>query len=332
MLRVRAYTEADAERWDAFCGAAHGATFLHTRRFLSYHGDRFVDRSLIVEDGDAWLGVLPAAQSPSARDQVVSHPGITYGGLIDGGALRGEGVLHALRAAQRHYAALGYRTLLYKAVPHPYHRAPAQDDLYALFRLDARRVRCELASCLALAHPLPASARRRRGAAKAQRAGLRYASGASHAAELWQVLEHNLRSRHGSGPVHTLDEILQLSLRFPDHIAFHVALQGDRVVAGVVSFRSADVMHLQYIAASEPGHAVSALDGLLQDLIAQARSGGCRYFDFGTSNEDHGQVLNEGLHRFKTEFGAGGVACETYALELGRQTPAYPADRPRTPL
>ena len=159
-MQARAYTPADADRWDAFCAEAYGATFLHTRRFLSYHGDRFSDRSLIFEDGAHWLGVLPAARSLAQPDAVVSHPGITYGGLLHGGALRGEAMLDALQAACRLYAAAGARALLYKPVPHIYQRAPAQDDLYALFRLDARRVRCELSSCITLAHPLPVSERR----------------------------------------------------------------------------------------------------------------------------------------------------------------------------
>lgn len=331
-MQVRAYAAADAQRWDAFCADAPGATFLHTRRFLSYHGERFIDRSLIVADGDDWLGVLPAAQCPSVPDRVSSHPGLTYGGLIDAGGLRGEAMLRALRCAMQHYAVQGYRTLQYKAVPHLYQRAPMQDDLYALFRLDARRVRCELASTIALAHPLPLSGRRRRGGAKAQRAGLRYASGPQHAAALWPVLEGNLRGRHGATPVHTLEEIERLAALFPRQIGFDVALQAEQVVAGVVSFRCGDVLHLQYIAASDQGHAVAALDGLLLHLIEQARASGCRHFDLGTSNRDHGWVLNEGLHRFKSEFGAGGIACETYELELGRQTPAFPADRVPVPL
>ena len=145
-MQVRAYEAADAERWDTLCAEAHGATFLHTRRFLSYHGERFTDRSLIFEDGARWLGVLPAAQSLSQPDHVVSHPGITYGGLLHGGALRGEAMLNALQAASQHYADAGYAGWLYKPVPHIYHHAPAQDDLYALFRLGAKRVRCDLSS------------------------------------------------------------------------------------------------------------------------------------------------------------------------------------------
>lgn len=315
-MNVRPYTPADAERWDAFCAEAHGATFLHTRRFLSYHGDRFIDRSLIFEDGARWLGVLPAAQSPSQPELVVSHPGITYGGVLHEGALQGEGLLDALQAARAHYAAAGYKSLLYKPVPHIYHRAPAQDDLYALFRLDAQRVRCDLSSCLDLAHPLPVSERRRRALKKALRAGLTLATGAHLADELWPVLEANLAERHGQKPVHSLAEIRLLLERFPQAIGITVARLEKQAIAGTVLFIAGGVCHTQYIASNALGHETCALDLVFDRQITDARDMKAQFFDFGISNEDGGRSLNAGLHRFKSEFGAGGVVHEFYEIDL----------------
>ena len=315
-MQARAYTPADAERWDTFCADAHGATFLHTRRFLSYHGDRFTDRSLIFEDGARWLGVLPGAQSPSRANLVVSHPGITYGGVLHEGDLRGEGMLNALQAARDHYAAAGYQTLLYKPVPHIYHRAPAQDDLYALFRLGAKRVRCDLSSCIDLAHPLPVSERRRRALKKAQRAGLTLDTGAHLADELWPVLEANLAQRHGQKPVHSLPEMRMLLERFPQAIRVHVARLEKQVIAGTVLFIAGRVRHTQYIASNALGHETGALDLVFDRQIQEARDMNAQFFDFGISNEDGGRSLNVGLHRFKSEFGAGGAVHEFYEIDL----------------
>jgi hypothetical protein len=315
-LRAHAYAAADEAGWQQLCGASHCTSFLHQRAFLSYHGDRFVDRSLVLREGERWLGVLPAAEHPTLAGTVESHPGITYGGLVHDGALRGPRAIEAMRLAAAHYASLGYRRLRYKPLPHIYQRSPAQDDLYALFRLGAGRVRCDLSACIDLAHPLKTSERRRRGAVKARKAGLDYAGGVQHAPALWAVLVDNLQRSHASRPVHDLAQIQLLAARFPEQIAFNVARLGGVVIAGTVSFLIGAVVHLQYIAASEAGHALSALDGLIEHLIAQARGAGARYFDFGTSNEDQGRVLNEGLYRFKCEFGAGGVAYETYELDL----------------
>ncbi|MGK2953007.1 MAG: GNAT family N-acetyltransferase [Thiobacillus sp.] len=323
-MQARFYTDADAEPWDAFCAAAYGATFLHSRRFLSYHGDRFVDRSVIVEHAGEWLGVMPAARHPQLPDVAVSHPGITYGGLVHQGGLRGLAMVDALVATSRLLHDERFGVLRYKATPHIYHRSPAQDDLYALHRLGARRVRCDLSSCIDLSHRLPVGQRRLRGLKKAIKSGVALAEGIDHVRDFWQVLEENLQRKHGARPTHTVEEILLLAVRFPAEITFRVARVEGRVVAGVVLFSCGLTVHAQYIAASPFGTEFSALDQVLSDSIDQANAAGARYFDFGISTDAEGAILNEGLYQFKSEFGASGVVHEFFDLDLAR-----PADASR---
>lgn len=315
-MQLRPFTVDDSERWDALCAASYGATFLHTRRFLSYHGTRFADRSLIVEDDGRWLGVLPLAEDPQDSCCVVSHPGITYGGLLHDGKLRGEAMVQALQLACGALRDHGYRRLRYKPVPTMYQRAPAQDDLYALFRLRSACVRSDLASCIELAHPLPRSERRARGLKKAQRAGLSIEAGAGALAELWPVLTDNLQRAHGLKPVHDLGQITLLQQRFPQQIQVRVARAEKRVVAGLVLFMTHKCTHAQYIASNAEGQSMGALDLLFDAAIVEARAAGATFFDFGNSSEEQGRVLNEGLHRFKSEFGAGGVVHEHHEIQL----------------
>jgi hypothetical protein len=316
-MRARYFHPDATEQWDAFCARCYGATFLHTRRFLSYHGDRFADRSVLIEDDDgALLGLIPAAQHPGQREVIVSHPGITYGGALHQGRLRGPAMLDALQSAAVLWDASGYARLQYKAVPHIYQSTPAQDDLYALFRLGALRYRCDLSSCIDLQHRLAVSERRTRGQKKARRAGVEAVSGGEHFAALWQVLTANLQRKHDARPVHTLDEITLLAGRFPEHIQLVAARLDGKIEAGIVLFLSGTVAHAQYIASSETGYEVNALDLVFEAAIEQSRLAGKRFFDFGISTEDQGRTLNEGLNRFKNEFGAGGVVHEFYELNL----------------
>jgi hypothetical protein len=317
MTQVRFYEARDAERWDALCARAHGATFLHTRRFLSYHGDRFADRSLVFQGASgAWLGVMPLAQDPADPALWVSHPGITYGGVLHDGALRGAAMVQALQVAGAWAREHGARRLGVKAVPHVYHLAPAQDDLYALFRLGAQRMRCDLGSCIDLAQRLPVSGRRCRGLKRAQRAGLELAAGGDQFDALWPVLQDNLQRAHGRQPVHRLDEIRLLAARFPQAIRCRTALHEKRVVAGLVLFVTPRVTHAQYIASSEQGRTLSALDWLFEHAIAEARAMQQRFFSFGVSTEQGGHVLNDGLHAFKSEFGAGAMVHEYHEVTL----------------
>ena len=95
-----------------------------------------------------------------------------------------------------------------------------------------------------------------------------------------------------------------------------VALQDGLVVAGCIYFLTKRVWHAQYIAASELGHEISALDTLFSHSIQIAKNDGSRYFDFGTSNENNGWILNDGLYRYKHEFGGGGVVHEFFEIDL----------------
>lgn len=315
-LQIRPYENADAEAWDEFCVAAHQATFLHTRRFLSYHGDRFQDRSLIIEDEGRWVGIFPAALHLVDTLCVVSHPGITYGGILHQGGLRGERMVAALSRICGLYAEHGYAKLIYKAVPWFYCISPAQDDVYALFRIDARRSRCDLSSTIDLQRRLPTSERRKRSLKKARRGGVEIRDGIEFLPAFWEVVSDNLRRKHQTSPVHTLAEVVLLAGRFPRNIRCIVALCADEVVAGVLVFATSIVDHAQYIASSEVGYEISALDAVFEHCIANALNDGKRWFDFGISTENAGLVLNEGLYRFKSEFGGGGAVHEFYEVNL----------------
>lgn len=315
-LCVRPYLPSDAGKWDLFCETALQSTFLHSRQFLSYHQDRFADHSLILLDGSDWVGVFPAAPHPRDDALMVSHPGITYGGVLHGGELRGNQMVAAIDAIRAYYLAQGRRRLLYKAVPTIYHRAPAQDDLYALFRHGAKRVRCDLTSTVDLANRLPKTAERRRALKKAGKYGVSVVHGTEYLPNLWEILTQNLAEKHNARPVHSLDEIALLASRFPANIRCACAVLDGVIVAGVVLFLTPTVVHTQYIAANDAGRNASALDLIMESCIDLGVENGTRWFDFGISNEQEGAFLNDGLYRFKNGFGGGGYVHEFYEIDL----------------
>jgi CelD/BcsL family acetyltransferase involved in cellulose biosynthesis len=315
-MQAAAFTPADADAWDELVARAPMSTFLHSRRFLAYHGDRLADASLLFSSkaGGALRAVLPAAIDPRDPSRVVSHPGATFGGLVHDG-LHAERVRDALLSALRHYAQRGLRSLHYKPVPHIYHRVPSGDDVWALADLGATRVRCGLSAAIDLSARRPPAERRVRSLHRARRAGIEVATDPPLAA-FWPLLEATLERRHGARPVHTLAEIELLRDRFPETIRLVTGRLGGEVVAGVVLFAAAHVHHVQYTASSEAGMRTSALDAVVERCIAAAADAGARYFDFGTSMAGGGPQLEYGLHRYKAEFGGGGVVYETYESPL----------------
>ena len=316
-VAVRRYGEQDAEAWDKLTLESWNGTFLHERRFLAYHADRFQDLSLVVEDDrERIIGVFPAALHPQRTDTVVSHPGLTYGGVVHKGALRGAAMLEVLQDISGLYREMDLRYLRYKAIPYIYHTVPSGDDMYALFRLGAVRYRCDLSAAIDLDSRQKPSKLRLRDLGKARRAGVSVAFGPEHLEPFWTVLEANLTTKYNTRPVHTLEEITYLQSRFPEQIRCIVGIVGHRVVAGVVLFQTPRVMHVQYSASTAEGNSVGASTAVMDYAMGKGIDLGARYFDFGVSNEQEGRILNEGLYRFKTSFGAGGVAQEFYEVRL----------------
>lgn len=301
--------------WDQFCQLSQNATFLHTRSFLNYHGNRFQDQSLIIRDSGVLIGLFPAAVDPSNKRVIVSHPGATFGGVIHQGRLTGSKMIETLKEIINYYKKLGFSKILYKAVPHIYCTVPSQDDSYAMFRTHAKRVRCDLSSCVDLQFQRKLNSRRRRGIQKSL-AVLTISNDNRYLDQLWPVLQDNLQRKHYAMPVHSLEEMKVLLTKFPKNIQLKVGLIDDRVEAGVVLFTCQKVCHAQYIAASKIGYMCAALDAIFNDAIMSARESNKQFFDFGTSNENAGIYLNDGLYKYKTEFGGGGVVHEYFEFCL----------------
>lgn len=317
-FEFRPYRASDEQAWNALVADSPNGTFLLDRRFMDYHAERFVDASLLIERRGRLVAALPANRQGT---RVVSHGGLSYGGLVLADTLGVSATWALLQALQAHWRAQGVRELLYKTMPPIYHRLPCEDDRWALWRCGAQLVRRDALSVIG---PAPAHwpRRRRRAITQAtrQRPGLVLAAhgGASAAsaddwAAFWAVLEQELQTRHGSRPAHTLAEIRLLAARFPAAVGLRVARRDGELVAGLVLFDTPTASHLQYMAASAPGRRCAALDLLLEQAITEAQAN-AKWFDFGHSNEDEGRLLNPGLAFYKESFGASTVAHDHYLL------------------
>jgi hypothetical protein len=106
-----------------------------------------------------------------------------------------------------------------------------------------------------------------------------------------------------------------LARRFPREIALFGAFRGSDWLSGVVVYESAPVAHVQYIASTAEGRELSSLDLLFERLIVQEYAEKA-WFDFGSSTEDEGRTLNEGLVAQKEGFGARAVVHDFYDLDL----------------
>lgn len=311
---IHKYIDRDFNVWDSYLADCHNSTWLHSRKFLSYHGKRFSDESLMVFNNEKIVGIFPAAVSLSDSSTIVSHPGSTFGGLLTK-SLFGSEVMFAFEMIVDHYRRAGFSYIEYKPTPFFYHNRVFCDDLYALQVMGAKRFRCDLTSLIDLTTSNLLSSRRKRSLKNANSSDLTIVYPES-SNELWNVLSTNLQKKHGVLPVHSLEEISTLIQLFPNNIKTMAVNYKEKLIAGLVLFLNHDVVHAQYIASSDVGYELSALDLLFDHAISVYRQQGFKWFDFGISTEHGGVKLNAGLYQFKMEFGSGSALHEFYRLEI----------------
>ncbi|HEU4707473.1 MAG TPA: GNAT family N-acetyltransferase [Solirubrobacterales bacterium] len=311
-LEARPFEDGDREAWDRLVEESRSCHFLFRRDYMEYHRDRFEDASLVVVDGDAPVALLPASRDGAV---VVSHGGLTFGGLISSPRLTTRRTVEALEAVLDRLRRDGAGSLTYKAVPAIYHRVPAEEDLYALFLAGAALVRRDCSAALRPASRLPYTKGRRTAVRQGKGAGLAVSRDDAFA-EFMALEADALARRHKVTPVHTPEEMQRLAARFPDNIKLFTARRGGELLGGVIVYETPMVAHAQYIAGSESGYSEHALDAVVDFLISEEYAAK-PWFDFGISTTEEGRVLNEGLIRNKESFGARAIVHDVYRVELG---------------
>jgi hypothetical protein len=311
-IEVQPYSALHERAWNAFVNDAKNGHFFFQRGFMEYHADRFTDLSLMFTSSGRLVAVLPANL---ADDSVWSHQGLTYGGLIVNDEMTAELMLDVFDAMLAAARAQGASRIVYKCMPYIYFREPSEEDRYALFRHNARLTRRELSSAIDIGHGTGRYTKgKRANLAKAAKARLRVAPLRDPGAAI-DLVDAVLQERHGIRPVHTREELSMLATRFPANICAFGAFRDDTLLATTVVFVNEGVVHTQYMANSQAGRELGALDFLIDTLVRHEYAEK-RYWSFGISTEDGGSRLNTGLLHAKEAFGARAVVHDTYEVAL----------------
>ncbi len=310
-LRIDKYEPCWKSAWDRFIAGSRNGVFLFLRDYMDYHADRFTDHSLLFFEEDRLVALLPASTNNCS---LVSHGGLTFGGIISDRTMRTELMLLLFESLKHHARARGMQKLIYKPVPHIYHRIPAEEDLYALFVHDARLIRRDISSTIVMTDRVPLSKGRKYAAKKGWASGVEVRQSTDFATFM-AIEEENLLKKYGVRPTHTAEEIGLLAGRLPQHIKLFGAYRGEVMLAGAVIFENPGIAHAQYIAATAEGKELGGLDCVF-DVLLNKTYAHLKYFDFGISTENAGRCLNRGLIANKESYGGRGTAYDFYELDL----------------
>ncbi len=310
-ISITPFTSKHQSTWDNYVAASKNGVFLFYRNYMEYHSDRFKDNSLMFYRKGQLAGLLPANIK---NDTLYSHQGLTFGGLIAGHSTKTAATLQIFDALINHCKSIGVKTIVYKAVPYIYHSVPANEDLYALFRHNAKLIARNASTCIYMPSLQAFSDKRKGSIKKAQKNNITVRQSSDFDAFM-QIVAEALSEHHNATPVHTAEEMTLLANRFPDNIKLYAAYKDERMLAGIIVYESRNVAHTQYASNSREGRSVGAQD-LVEDYLINNIYKSKPYYDFGISTEQQGKVLNFGLIARKEAFNASSVMYDIYQIDL----------------
>lgn len=309
-MTVKQYTDSDREIWNNFIHNSKNGIFMFDRNFMEYHKDRFTDNSLLFYDEDKLIAVMPASIKGSV---LASHGGLTYGGFITNNDMKQHHMNDCFTALKEYAASNGIKEIIYKHIPHIYHKQPAEEDIYSLYFNNAEILKIEASTVVDFRNPLKMPKGRKAQVGRARREGVIIQE--SDDFETFISLENQVLERHETKAVHTPNELKLLKSFFPENIKLLTAFYQDKMIAGTVLFIYDNVIHTQYMAASELAREIGALDLTIATVIETFKDSK-KWLDFGISTEDAGRFLNEGLISQKEGFGGRTNIYQTWKIKI----------------
>lgn len=311
MIDIIQYSSDKKEEWNAFIKNSKNGIFMFDRNYMDYHSDRFVDNSLMFFDNDNLIAVLPM----NIKDKVLySHQGLTYGGFITDEKMKQHKMLECFDVLKQYMQINNIEKLIYKIIPHIYHKTSAEEDLYALFKNDAKLLKLEPSTTIYLKNPCKMPKGRKAQISRAKREGVVIQE--SKDFKTFIDLENKILAEyHDTKAVHTAEELELLHSKFSEQIRLYTASLNDEMIAGTLIFEYENAVHTQYMASNKISREIGGLDLLIKTLIDKYQNTKM-YFDFGISTENNGQILNEGLISQKEGFGGRTVVYQLWEIKI----------------
>lgn len=295
--------------WNRFVAKAKNATFLFHRDFMAYHHDRFKDFSLLIFKNNTLIGLFPAH---SVKETLYSHQGLSYGGFAFGKNTSFKDCLESVKHVMAYCFKQQIKKIHLKLIPKIYHRMPSDEMDYLLFLLGATLTKRN-STVAVLTTENHRSAGRLEGIKRGQKNNLKIKEEADLSTFWNTLLIPHLHHKFNTAPVHNVQEIQYLKEKFPDNIRQFNVYKDAEIVAGATIFESQQVAHAQYAASNRDKNLLGSLDFLYHYLISEVFTSKT-YFDFGTSNENEGRSVNEGLLYWKQGYGGGIVTHDFYEV------------------
>lgn len=312
-LIIKRYQHTNKKVWDNFLEAIDGPSLLFYRDYMDYHSDRFEDFSLMFYDDDNLIAVCPAHR---AGDQLKSHWGLTYGGILFEKGTKAHIVEFCWEQLLSYASNYGFKSVGIKEIPSFYIGETAK---YTNDYLQKQGVEIHKEPVFAIDYSVPLTIHKTKLKQRRKKEDFGFKiEETSLFSEFWNsVLIPRLQDKHQVAPVHSLAEIEQLGVAFPDKITQYNIYYENEILAGITIFDKGSVVKSQYGATTPKGEKMRALEFLFLHLIYKFKDIGKSFFSMGTIGDNRFlEGYNPGLKKHKEELGCTEFYQHFYIFEL----------------
>lgn len=307
-LLVERYASQYKAEWDRFVSESQDPCFIFQRTFMDYHSEQYEDCSLMIRDGDELLGLIPAHRKGRV---FISHHGLTFGEWICRRGLDQRGFERIASATLDHLRKEGFEKMEIRQQP-AFHSTQSWDCQGAVTKLGFEIADSKPVYGLALPQTLKDRGKRW-GVRKAEKVGLQVAVEPLFERFWQELLEPYHLQKIGRPPVHSLPEIQYLADRHPNRISQLLVFLEDELLAGMTLFQFEGVTKIQYIASSERGRKLRAVDLMMQHLIQTC---GNPWLDLGGVTSPLSGEEKTSLSKWKESWGAQRFSVPTLEIRL----------------
>lgn len=309
-IEIRRYGSEDRVAWDAFVYEAKNGHFMLTRGYMDHHGDTFLDASMMFYRKNRLIAVMPA----HVDDGVLwSHRGLSFAGVISHRRMRTSWMLDLFERLRARLVEDGLQALMYKTVPWPYQDYPAEEDLYALYLMGATCEDMKVTYALRPSHFAGVHETARNLRNRAVRAGVTVRL-TNELATFFEIHRQMHEERHMAEPLHSYEELAELTERFPEHILLYGAFEEETMIGGLMVFVDRTTVRMQKMGLTSRGRELY-VQSLLVDALMREADFQDRWIDFGTSMDPSTGGLQHPVAFFKETLGGAAIVTRTFRLE-----------------
>ncbi|SHJ49351.1 Acetyltransferase (GNAT) domain-containing protein [Hathewaya proteolytica DSM 3090] len=316
MIKVIEANETYYEKWDEFIQKSTNGTIFHTRKFLSYHGDRFSsgEQFLIILKNNTLIGQIAIfVNEINGKKVAVSPYGASYGGVVlqrQPSYSEGRAIISALIEYLKQNmisefiitppinccSNVSLDTFYFNMLEQGF--KIVNQDISSVVKFDDEPIIDRITS------------KARQFSRKAINNNIKVANESSDLDGYWVVMDKTFK-KLGIKPTHTKEQLKNIMTLFPKRVFIDIAYKEDIPIAGITYFVINERVSSSFYLCQDPRYQkYQALTLLVTNALQKFERKGYKYFDFGTSSAN--MIARENIFSFKEQFSKSGYFRTTF--------------------